>query len=97
MPAFEEDEQQRRPHPHQGAQQRVRVKKEAAAQRAREAEDGLVVAESIDLTGEPGLPRHMPANWEGMSAVALVMVPVVDPRLWRSLFRTTFTRCARGC
>ena len=32
-----------------GAQQRVRVKKEAAAQRAREAEDGLVVAESIVL------------------------------------------------
>lgn len=49
-----------------GARQRVRVKREAHAQRTREAEDGLQVTESIDLTGEPGLPRHMPGNWEGM-------------------------------
>ena len=49
-----------------GARQRVRVKREANAQRTREAEDGLQVTESIDLTGEPGLPRHMPGNWEGM-------------------------------
>jgi hypothetical protein len=49
-----------------GARQRVRVKREAHAQRARDAEDGLQVTESIDLTGEPGLPRHMPGNWEGM-------------------------------
>ena len=49
-----------------GARQRVRVKREAHAQCTREAEDGLQVTESIDLTGEPGLPRHMPGNWEGM-------------------------------
>ena len=49
-----------------GARQRVRVKREAKAQRTREAEDGLQVTESIDLTGEPGLPRHMPAEWASM-------------------------------
>ena len=42
------------------------MKRENAAQRAREAEDGLQVTESIDLTGEPGLPRHMPAEWASM-------------------------------
>ena len=37
-----------------------------AAQRAREAEDGLSVVETIDLTGEPSLPSHMPSNWPSM-------------------------------
>ena len=61
-----EEKRRRQEDEEAGARQRVRVKREAHAQRTREAEDGLQVTESIDLTGEPGLPRHMPGNWEGM-------------------------------
>ena len=48
------------------ARQRMRVKQEVAAQLTREAEDGLSVVETVDLTGEPGLPSHMPSNWASM-------------------------------
>lgn len=60
--------EERRADEEAGARQRVRVKRESAAQREREAEDGLQVTESIDLTGEPALPRHMPAEWVSMGA-----------------------------
>ena len=60
--------EERRADEEAGARQRLRVKRENAAQRAREAEDGLQVTESIDLTGEPALPRHMPAEWPSMGA-----------------------------
>ena len=53
-----------------GARQRHRVKQEVAAQHAREAQDGLSVVETVDLTGELSLPRHMPLNWAGMGEAA---------------------------
>ena len=68
-PAVKEEkrrQEERRADEEAGIQQRLRVKRESAAQRAREAEDGLQVTEIIDLTGNPGLPRHMPAEWASM-------------------------------
>ena len=45
-----------------------RVKQEVQEQRARDAEDGLVVTESVDITDEPAVARHLPSSWDNLSA-----------------------------
>ena len=45
-----------------------RVKQEVSEQRSRDQENGLVVSESVDLTDEPAVARHLPTGWESMYA-----------------------------
>ena len=49
-------------------QRRRRVKQELSEQRSQDAEDGLVVTESINVTDEPAVARHLPSSWDTSSA-----------------------------